>query len=77
MEDMEERTGCFTYIVFLVLLGYYRSLPLHQGAMGWSAVCDCGISWSYSLTYLVPVLDLILFFVSFLAWQSSSGGRDI
>ena len=25
------------------------SLPLPHGAMVWSAVCDCGISWSYSL----------------------------
>ena len=23
-----------------------------RGALGWSAVCDCGISWSYSLTFL-------------------------
>ena len=21
------------------------------GAVGWSAVCDCGIYWSYSLTF--------------------------
>ena len=26
---------------------FFVSLP--HGAMGWSAVCDCGISWSYSL----------------------------
>ena len=25
------------------------SVSLPRGAMGWSAVCDCGISWSYSL----------------------------
>ena len=25
------------------------SLPLSHGAMGWSAVCDCGISWPHSL----------------------------
>ena len=25
-------------------------MALHQGAMGLSAVCDCGISWPYSLT---------------------------
>ena len=25
-------------------------LALPRGAMGLSAVCDCGISWSYSLT---------------------------
>ena len=26
-----------------------KTLP--HGAMGWSVVCDCGISWSYSLTF--------------------------
>ena len=25
------------------------SLSLPQGAVGWSIVCDCGISWSCSL----------------------------
>ena len=25
-------------------------VALSRGAMGLSAVCDCGISWSYSLT---------------------------
>ena len=25
-------------------------LPLPNGAVGWSVVCDCGISWSYSFT---------------------------
>ena len=27
------------------------SVTLPQGAVGLSAVCDCGISWSYSLTF--------------------------
>ena len=27
----------------------YVTLP--HGTVGWSAVCDCGISWSYSLTF--------------------------
>ena len=27
-----------------------RSFALLRGAMVWSVVCDCGISWSYSLT---------------------------
>ena len=26
------------------------SVSLPYGAVVWSAVCDCGISWSYSLT---------------------------
>ena len=27
------------------------SVSLPHGAVGWSPVCDCGISWSYSLFY--------------------------
>ena len=27
----------------------YVALP--SGAVGWSAVCDCNISWSYSFTF--------------------------
>ena len=38
-----EIAGCFTLIVFM--------LTRVSVAMGWSAVCDCGISWSYSLTF--------------------------
>ena len=31
---------------------YYKcSVALPHGAMSWSAVCDCGISWSYSLMF--------------------------
>ena len=26
-------------------------MSLRHGAVGWSAVCDCGIFWSYSLTF--------------------------
>ena len=33
------------------LHGCYVALP--RGAMGGSAVCDCGISLSYSLTFLI------------------------
>ena len=28
-------------------------MTLPHYAVGWSAVCDCGISWSYSLTFLI------------------------
>ena len=28
-------------------------LALPHGAVGWSAVSDCGISYSYSLTFLL------------------------
>ena len=27
------------------------SVPRSHGAVGWSAVCDCGISWSVSLVF--------------------------
>ena len=38
----EERAGCFALFVFLVSRGC--CVALHRGAMGLSAVCDCGIS---------------------------------
>ena len=47
--DGDERAGCFTLIVFLVSFDYYCSEALPRLAVGWSAVFDCGISWSYSL----------------------------
>ena len=31
-------------------------MALPNGAVGWSAVCDCCISWSYSLTFCKAVL---------------------
>ena len=40
--DGEERAGCFALFVFLVSLDFCVALP--RGAMGLSAVCDCGIS---------------------------------
>ena len=40
--DGEERVGCFALFVFLVPRDYCMALP--RGAMGLSAVCDCGIS---------------------------------
>ena len=38
----EERAGCFAWFVFLV--SRYCCVALLRGAMGLSAVCDCGIS---------------------------------
>ena len=32
-------------------------VALPRGAMGLSAVCDCGISWSYSLTIFEEVMN--------------------
>ena len=42
--DEEKRAGCFAFIVFL--MSYYCKCPeaLPHGAVGWSAVRDCGIS---------------------------------
>ena len=43
--DGEERAGCFTSVVFLMSCYCECSVPaLPHGAVGWSAVCDCGIS---------------------------------
>ena len=40
--DGEEIAGCFAWFVFLV--SCYDCVALPRGAMGLSAVCDCGIS---------------------------------
>ena len=37
-------------IVFSLSCGCNCSMSLSRGAVGWSSVCDCGISWSYSLS---------------------------
>ena len=50
--DLEKKTGCFTLIVYLVFCDCYCSVALSYGVVGWSAVCDCGISLSYSLAFL-------------------------
>ena len=42
MGKREERAGCFAKIVFLMSRNCFVVLP--RGAMGLSAVCDCGIS---------------------------------
>ena len=42
--DMEERAGCFTLTVLLVSWDIQYSVALPVGALGWSAVYDCGIS---------------------------------
>ena len=31
-----------------------------HGAIGWSALCDCGISWSYSLAFELSYPQIIL-----------------
>ena len=49
--DEEERACCFAFIASGVSCYCKCSLALSHGAMYWSAVCDGGISYSYSLTF--------------------------
>ena len=34
-------------------------MALPRGDVGLSSVCDCGISWSYSLTIFVSITDFV------------------
>ena len=45
----KKRAGCFALIVFLMSCDCKCSVSLPHNVVDWSAVCDCGISWSYSL----------------------------
>ena len=47
----EDRTGCFAFIVLPMYYYCKCFVALPHGGMGWSAVCDCGISCSYSLNF--------------------------
>ena len=49
--DEKERAGYFAFIVFWISCYSKCPVALPYGAVGWSAVCDCGVSWSYSLTF--------------------------
>ena len=53
LRGREEKAGCFAIIVLQVYCCYKFAVALPHGAVGWSAVCGCGISWSYSLTFLL------------------------
>ena len=53
-------------IVFLL------SMTLPHGAVGFSAVCECVISWSHSVTYSVGSSDIIA-----LTWQVYVGDVDL
>ena len=46
--DQMASVFCFAKFAFLVSCDGWAALP--RGATGLYAVCDCGISWSYSLT---------------------------
>ena len=39
-----KRAGCFAFIVFQMSCYCKCSVALPHGAVGWSVVCDCGIS---------------------------------
>ena len=41
----EERAGCFTLCCAV-------AVSFSDGAVGWSAVCDCGISWPNPLAWI-------------------------
>ena len=43
--DKEERADCFTLTLFPTSCDCKCSVALSRGAVSWSAVCDCGISW--------------------------------
>ena len=45
----EETAGCFALIVVAVPVIYGLMRPCN--AVGWSGICNCGISWSYSHTF--------------------------
>ena len=40
----EERAGCYTLFVFLMSCVCHCAVDLPHGAVGWSVVCDSGIS---------------------------------
>ena len=42
--EEEEKSGCVAFIFLHMYCSYKCSVALPQGAVGWSAVCDFGIS---------------------------------
>ena len=40
--EEEERAACFAFIV--LQMSCYCICSMTHGAMGWSVVCDCGVS---------------------------------
>ena len=47
--------GCCALVVLLLSCGCLCS-SFPRGAVDWSVVCDCGISWSYSLDFVVSAV---------------------
>ena len=42
--DGEEKAVCFALSVFLMSCNSHCFVVLPRGTLGWSAVCDCGVS---------------------------------
>ena len=40
----KREVGCFTVSLFIMSCSCYCSATLPRGAVGWSEVCDCGVS---------------------------------
>ena len=49
--EEEEKAGCFAIIVLQMSCYYTCFVALPHGAVAWSAVCDCDISLSFSLSF--------------------------
>ena len=49
--EEDEKASCFVILVVGMYCCCGLSVALPHGAVGWSAVCDCGISSSHSLTF--------------------------
>ena len=47
----EKKAGCFALVLSLLLCGHWCSFSLPRGALGWFAVCGCGISLTYYFTF--------------------------
>ena len=57
------RAVCCILIAFLMLCGCSCSVSLPRAAVGWSAVCCFGISWSYSITFSKCKMHWLIYFV--------------
>ena len=47
------RACCFAFIVLRMTCYCKCSVTLPHGTVGWSVMCDCGISWSYTYLFLM------------------------
>ena len=49
-----------SWLLYFSCRGCYRSLPLSQGAVGWSAVCDSGISWCWNQILIINFTNFLM-----------------